>query len=345
VPVDPRDPNIHLPIRPEHQQHSLEERRTYWYRKARPKHQISPRIGIAYPITDRGVIHFSYGHFLQIPPFSYLYTNPEFEVTGGLSTTMGNADLEPQRTVSYEIGLQQQLTEDIIIDVTGYYKDIRNLLGTEIHETYILGDRYALYVNRDYGNVRGITLALRKRFSNYFSAMIDYTYGVAEGNASDPGAAFYDALAGREPEKTMVYLDWDQTHTLNVSLIIGEPQKWGIGIVARYGSGLPYTPAYRGVRTAPENSERKPAQYSADVRLYRTFRGLGLRYTVYLVAYNLFDRMDENIVYSDTGRAGYTLIPRYAGRVHGPNTLEEYLVRPDFYSAPRQIKFGVAIGF
>ena len=28
-------------------------------------------LGIAYPISDRGVIHMSYGHFFQNPQFSF----------------------------------------------------------------------------------------------------------------------------------------------------------------------------------------------------------------------------------------------------------------------------------
>ena len=88
---------------------------------------------LAYPITDRGVILISYGHFFQIPPFEFLYTNPEFVIeVGRLKSNIGNADLQPERSVSYEIGLQQLLADDIAIDITGYYKDIRNLLGTQI---------------------------------------------------------------------------------------------------------------------------------------------------------------------------------------------------------------------
>ncbi len=37
--------------------------------KATSKYQLSPRIGLSYPISDRGAIHISYGHFFQIPPF------------------------------------------------------------------------------------------------------------------------------------------------------------------------------------------------------------------------------------------------------------------------------------
>ena len=345
------DPDAEVPVKTFYDEDLSIERDGFRDPKKAPKvdasikHQVSPRIGIAYPITDRGVIHFSYGHFLQIPPYSYLYSNPDFEVTGGLNTYIGNANLEPQRTVSYEIGLQQQLTDDIAVDITGYYKDIRNLLGTEIHETYILGDKYALYINRDYGNVRGITVAFKKRYSNMVSATLDYTYGVAEGNASDPGAAFYDAQAGIEPEKEMVYLDWDQSNTLNATITLSQPNNWAISIIGYYGTGLPYTPAYRGLRTAIENSERKPAQYNVDLRVYKNIKVWTLNMLLFLNVYNLFDRKNEEVVYSDTGRSDYTLIPRYSGEVRGANTLEEYLIRPDYFSAPRQVKLGVGISF
>ena len=102
---------------------------------AKSKSQISPRIGLSYPISDKGAIHISYGHFFQIPPFENLYRNPNFRIplTGdfpeNIGNTIGNADLEPQQTIMYEIGLQQALTDELGITITGYYKDIRNLLA------------------------------------------------------------------------------------------------------------------------------------------------------------------------------------------------------------------------
>ena len=80
------------------------------FNKVEPSFQLSPRIGIAYPITDKGVIHVSYGHFFQVPNFSFLYENPEFEITnnnnGGI---IGNAALKPEKTVMYEIGFKQEI--------------------------------------------------------------------------------------------------------------------------------------------------------------------------------------------------------------------------------------------
>ncbi len=111
--------------------------------------QFSPRIGVAYPITDRGIIHFSYGHFFQIPTFAYLFSNPELEIsTDNFGSTMGNAALKPQKTVTYELGLQQQLTDDLGIELIAFYKDFSGLLSLDIQERYHTV-RYTLYSNRD----------------------------------------------------------------------------------------------------------------------------------------------------------------------------------------------------
>ena len=55
---------------------------------------------------------------------------------------------------------------------------------------------------------------------------------------------------------------------------------------------------------------------------------------------------NELTVYNDTGRATYSLLPTYTPQISGPgfNTLDEYLVRPDYYSRPRQIKLGFSLG-
>ena len=230
--------------------------------------------------------------------------------------------------------------------VTGFYKDIRDLLGTEIHETYISGNRYARYVNRDYGNVRGITIAFDKRRSGNFSASVDYTFQIAEGNASDPNATFWDnqSIPPQESEKQVVPLDWDQTHTLNFSVTFSQPNNWVASILGRYGSGLPYTPAFQYQRTGIENSERKPAQYSVDLKATKEFQIERVICRVFLKITNLFDNQNENEVYSDTGRAGYTLT-RSSGAVTGPLTYDDYYKRSDFYTAPRQFKIGVSMGF
>ena len=70
-------------------------------------------------------------------------------------------------------------------------------------------------------------------------------------------------------------------------------------------------------------------------------------YSLFLKIYNLLDRLNERDVFSDTGRADYSTEPLYfgAGRPRGLNTLEDYYIRPNFYSAPRRIQIGLEVGF
>ena len=94
------------------------------FTKASPKYQFSPRIGLSYPISSKGAIHLSYGHFFQVPPFEFLYRNPNYRIalTGSfpdfIGNIIGNADLQPQQTTMYEIGLQQELFRDFGLNVT-----------------------------------------------------------------------------------------------------------------------------------------------------------------------------------------------------------------------------------
>lgn len=320
-------------------------------KKAESKYQLSPRVGLSYPITDRGAIHISYGHFFQIPPFENLYRNPNFRIplTGdfpsNIGNTIGNADLEPQQTIMYEIGLQQGLTDELALTVTGYYKDIRNLLSTEI---YIKNEfrKFSKLVNKDYGAVKGFTISLEKRFGGGFGATLDYTYQVAKGNASDPNDAF-DKVQANPPieiNKQLVPLNWDRTHSLNFTFTGGVPGDYIASFIGRLGSGLPYTPSLQNQRTGLENSDNRPGIFNVDLYVTKYFDFGGNKLSVFLKIYNLFDTANEPDVFGDTGRAGYTLeLTRNQQPPRGVNTLQEFFTRPDFYSAPRQIILGASV--
>ena len=326
---------------------------TGYFHKASAKYQVSPRIGISYPISARGAVHISYGHFFQVPPYQYLYKNPNFRIplTGNypdfVGNTIGNADLKPQETVMYEIGLQQELTSEIGVDVTAYYKDIRNLLGVALHVKNNF-KKFAEYINTDYGAVTGFTISFDKRFDEGFGASVDYTYQVAKGDASDPNAAYNLAQATPpiEPNKQLVPLDWDRRHSLNFTITAGTPDDFIVSAVGQLGSGLPYTPSYQNQRTGLENSSNKPTFFNVDIYFTKYFKFFGTNLSLFAKIYNLFDTPNELDVFTDTGRAGYTLDEtRPQAPPHGVNTIQEFFTRPDFYSAPRQILVGASIDF
>ena len=370
VLVDPKDPNIYQPLLAEHKYINpdlpepersdpsnlipLEDRRKFWYKDAESKYQFSPRLGIAYPITDRGVIHFSYGHFFQIPLFDYLFSSPDFKVTEAEgSRVVGNADLRPQKTVMYEIGLQQQIADNVGIDVTMFYRDVRDWVGTSpLIDTYGSA-KYSRYENKDYSNVRGFTLALDKRYSNYFSASLDYSFMIAEGSHSNPTDAYHAEQSRREPRRQLIPMSWDRRHTLNGTIALGT-KKWRVSFLGRFWSGLPYTPRFpKGTVTGGgtynelrDNSDRLPNQYSFDVYFNYSFKLNKLNVSFFANIYNLFDTLNSTWVWTDTGSPDYTLDaldifedPKRIG------TISEYFTHPEWYTEPRQIQLGLAFNF
>ena len=136
-----------------------------------------------------------------------------------------------------------------------------------------------------------------------------------------------------------------------MSVNISKPRNWGIGFVAQYGSGLPYTPTQAGIQgfqnlqTVFENRGRKPATFNIDMRMHKDIFYRNLRFSLFCNIYNLLDIRNEKYVYSDTGRANYSLLQLRTEDQPGPNTVDEYFSRPYYYTAPRSIRAGVAVSF
>lgn len=370
IPADPLDPNIYAPLLDAHiyknpeaadslrVEYTPDERRAFMHTKVDAKMQLSPRLGIAYPITDKGAIHFSYGHFFQIPSFQYLYARPDFKITTGRnSTILGNADLNPQKTVQYELGLQQQITDDIGIDITVFYRDVRDWVGgSPLKNTYNRITLYSTYENRDYENVRGVTLKVEKRYTGNFYARIDYSYMVAEGTYSDPNDAFYAALDDEEPQRHLIPMNWDQRHTLNAQMSY-RLNNWTISMIGKYMTGLPYTPTFAkgafvggsALSSLPTNSSRLPVIKTLDLRLVKIFNLThNLNMQLFAYVYNLLDSREATSVFSDTGSTEYTTFPIFSEVPYSPmriSSVNDYYSRPEWYIAPRQIQLGISFDF
>ncbi len=325
-----------------------------WWKKTTIKQKISPRIGIAYPITDKGVIHFSFGHFFQVPSFERLFANPGYKIpeTSGKFGIFGNPDLKPQKTVMYELGLRQEIFPGFTVDITGYYRDVRDWVSTGIPIKIADGVSYFIYVNKDYSNVRGLTLNIDKRFSNYYGFNINYTFQVAEGSNSHSDEEFGAFLNNEEPTRLILPLDWDQTHTVNGVFFLGM-RNWNLSLLGQFGSGNPYTPAIniaatQGINTSTvylNNSRRKPIIYNLDLNFIYTIPIRGIEPQLFIKVFNLLDRRNELTVYGDTGRANETLDIQGVDEEGRPNTIDEFYNRRDWYSAPRQIQLGIKFNF
>jgi len=321
------------------------------YPKAEAKMQISPRLGLSYTLGKAAVLHFSYGHFFQMPPMYSLYQNHSFFIAPtDYTTTMGNAQLEAQKTVQYEVGLWQELMPNMGIEVIVFYRDIYNLLSTKIVSTWNQKE-YGLYTNKDYGNVKG--LELKYDFVHrHFSTYINYTLQYTRGNADNPTQTFDRAGESRDPIPTLIPMSWEQRHTFNVTVGYNT-SKYGLTLTGYYGSGTPFTwnpiteNRVANINLYPNNAYQK-ATYSIDLngffKLY-TINNFALRLNC--SAYNLLNNLNEYWVDSTTGRA-YTAIIRPSDLTSHHSNFNEYKDRiqdPSMYGPPRLIKVGLEASF
>ncbi|MBD3402383.1 TonB-dependent receptor, partial [candidate division GN15 bacterium] len=335
--------------------------------KASSKSRWSPRFGMSFPIAEHSVMHFNYGVYYQSPRFTYLYTNLQGDISSGLPL-LGNPELEPEETISYELGLDHLLTEELRIDVTAYYKDIENLVTTR--ELQALDNlTITKFENEDYGSVKGVDLALEYLPGDrLLSGSISYGYMIATGigsNALEPYYTYITSSSDSLPPLKEYALDFDQRHTITAVLDfrvprhfsgrlwgVPVPDAWGVNMVGYYGSGLPYTKTdANGNRLNERNDSRLPANYRVDMRFNKDlYLGNSDNFlTFFIEVDNLFNRRNILNVYSSTGRPDGDSYTPQGGLALDSDELAEidrlYDHDPLNFSLPRTIRLGTEFNF
>ena len=312
-------------------------------RKASIKTSLAPRLGISYPITVRSSVFFSYGHFYQLPALKDIFDNSNYNKLARFQAsdtykfgTFGNPDVRPERTVQYEVGYKNAVTDFLGISVNVFYKDIRDLLGVEFVQTYNDAE-YPRITNVDFGNTAGFTISIDQRRLGIFNSTVDYTWQMAQGNSSDPRETATRAQAGQDPRPRQVPLNWDQRHTLNLTLQISKPDNYSVSTIVRFGSGQPYTPEVTSAHNPAieTNSDRKPDGLVVDLRAEKNFVIAGLNMSLFARVFNLLNTTYFNgDVFASTGSPDYSLFPLSKDR--------DKLADPTRFYAPRRFEIGIS---
>lgn len=301
---------------------------------------VAPRLGVSFPILETASMFFSYGHFYQMPGLGQMFSNSEYSILEDLQAgavdygALGNPDLKPEFTTQYEFGFKSEIGGFLGLDLSLFYKDIRDLLGVEFVQTYTAAE-YARLTNIDFGGVRGFTLALDQRGLGRLTTSLDYTLQNAVGNASDPRETANRAASGEDARPRQVPFNWDQRHTLNGSVVWFDADNFTLTGIVKLASGQPYTPSIStGFGAELEtNSGRKPNYFTVDLRAEKFFRLGGFNATAFVRVFNLFDQHFTNgFVYADTGSPYYTLNP---AQQRDPN--------PNRLNPPRRVEIGLSL--
>lgn len=309
--------------------------------------QFSPRFGIAHPISDRTKLHFSYGHFFQNPNFEPMFENNQYDLNVR-EPLFGQPSLDATRTISYEVGVSHQFSDNVALNVTAYYRDITGLIGTRYYFPFVDGryTGYTLYVNEDYANNKGVEFTLDIRPTRYFSGGLTYTYSVIKGSASSETEQY----PGTQESTQLYYLDWDRTHVFNASGTYTIPENEGpsifglqifdnmdFSLILKASSGSPYTPSGRDIGFVEKNSLRQPGLYNIDFMMGKEFEFSGnFRLRLFAEILNLTDHRNILYVYGDTGDPDYTTVG---------NSSVEYMQDPSNYGPPRSVRLGFTMRF
>lgn len=304
----------------------------WFFEDAEVKLSVSPRLNVAYKITENSNLSLNYSLLIQKPTFNSVFDAFNSENLRG-SQIIGNPNLSPEKVKSFQIAYSSALSDIMALDVTAYYKDMFNLVGTKLISSSPTS--YQVFYNSEYGNSKGVEVSLRQRIHNHFGYNVSYTLSVAKGTASGTGSNYARLLAiGSDEDGTSVvlplqefYLSYDRRHYLKGSMdfVWGDeegPTVGGLNLIEHtrinltgyFRSGLPYTRLDEAGEVFGEFlGERQPSSWNIDMRLERDIpladlfgSGMGnTTLTLFLDVFNLVNRVEPVAVYPVTGDPDY----------------------------------------
>ena len=277
--------------------------------------RLQPRVGVSFPVSEATVFHLNYGSFMQRPSFQYVVSTRVAQLNNS-PIVLGNPRLEPEVTNSYDIGVMQGLGDGFTLDISGYYKDVKNLLQQANFTDDRAGNLVSSYFNLDYADIRGFRVSLTKRRGE-ITGSVNYQYSYATGRSATATAAtpaFYRDTTGavttdltNVPTRDII-LDFDRTHNLILRVGYETGQEAGpellgfrplahvsLSAISTFRSGRPYT-SPSNIKLI--NVHRTPAEYNTDLRLTKRIPNFfGVPATFYAEVFNLFDNRILNYDY------------------------------------------------
>jgi len=331
--------------------------------------RLQPRIGVSFPISESSVFHLNYGSFTQRPNFNQLFYNridPIAQESGvPYIDIIGNPRLKPETTNAYDIGLVKGFSYGLRLDVSAYYKDVKDLVQLAYFKD---ADQnvYSTYINRDYADITGFHVSF-ERITGFIQGYVRYNYQVAKGKTSNDQdvPTTFDELAtansgfvdGPDPED--VFLDYDRTHKAVINLRFHTSPTAGPSIgkfrpladfrfstTFRYLTGRPYTFDESGLGL--KYNQRTPIERELKFRIEKGISIAKSVMTLYFEGFNLLN--EEYYQYSRTFDNPYNTAKWHNDKdnVLVYDLYAPYITRQDIYllrNDPRHYRLGIIFRF
>ncbi len=351
-----------------------------------PQITVMPRISFSFPLNENAGFFAHYDVLSRRPTQTYAdaldYYNFEQSLNAG--STINNPNLKPSRTIDYQVGFQQKVSESSAVKISAYYREQRDEVNQrQFIYAHPVGT-YSTYDNRDFGTVKGFSFAYDLRETNNLSLKANYTLQFAEGTGSN--ANQNRGSTDRGDVRPFYPYDFDQRHNIALSMdyryksgsAYNGPVLFnknilantGLNVLMSVGSGRPFTPKLAVTNPSANagldgnsrggngidgdfNGARLPWTSRIDLRLDRDIR-LGnadsknpMYLNVYVRTQNLLNT--ENIV----AVYGYTQSPTDDGFYAPDDDVDELtrylyglrLEQSGHYGLPRRIRVGASLSF
>jgi outer membrane receptor protein involved in Fe transport len=264
---------------------------------------LSPRLGISFPVTQRSKFFFNYGHFRSLVPYEEMYiieNRPRVSLQA-----LGNPNLEPPRTISYETGVGYNLFDQYLIQISGYYKDITGQQGNVQYNGESVG--YDSYLNNNYQDIMGVELSINKNFGRWLTGWLNFDYMITKSGLigtqdfwEDESKASYNDLYRAQESRPVARPRFRANVTFHsplnwgpVFLGIKPLSDWKLSLLPIWVTGSYFT--YNPLDNPHlENNMQWPDYHVWDMKLSKRFLVAGMGFEAYLNISNLFNNKIAN---------------------------------------------------
>ncbi len=183
-----------------------------------PQTTIMPRISFSFPISDEALF-FAHYDIITKRPTSGIRLDPTdyFFIENAGTSFIANPNLKPEKTVDYELGFRQKLSPTSAMQISAYYREIRDNIQTyRFTEAYPVS--YYSFNNIDFGTVKGLIISYDLRRTSNVRLRTSYTLQFAEGTGSDAGTQAAIVTSGFPNLRILNPLNYDQRHAIKASV-------------------------------------------------------------------------------------------------------------------------------
>jgi outer membrane receptor protein involved in Fe transport len=227
------------------------------------EHQLSPRINLAYKLSKDTALHAGYSRYFTPPPQELAAQSSinKYANTTNAPEVPVSDNVKAERTHYYDIGISQQVGNNLTLTADAYYKRIQNLIDEgQFGQALILSP-----FNYAKGFAKGLELSAVYTQSHW-GAFLNITTQKAQGENIVSGQALFGVDELAYIANHYIYLDHDQTYTVSggAHYHFGDSQLSGDVL---YGSGLRNTPD-----GAAPNSGSLPSYVTANLTLTHNWK-------------------------------------------------------------------------